>query len=542
MLNSLYCDKFREPVLRFKEGLNVVVGDSIASNSIGKSTVLMIIDFVFGGDSYITANKDAIEELGHHEFKFSFMFEKEYFFSRSTKDYKFTNICDEDYRVIKPIKTDEYTAFLKEKYLINLSDLSFRNVVGRYARVYGKENLNEKKPLQYFEKETKKVSLLSLIKLFGKYQIIKDYELQIDRLSEEKNTLLKAIKNEFIPKMTKAIFDKNEKRVVELTNELDKMKKDIIGTSTDIEALLTKDILELRTVKSQLVRQNSIYESKLKRTRDNITKEKIRVDAELSKLVEIFPNMNVDKIKEVDEFHNSLTKILREELQKSEKELSRQIKTMLADIADIDKKIGEKLNIKNSPQYALDKVVEISAQIHQLNNEKSYYVRKKSIDDNLNTAKEDLEKIKTDVFADISSQINAKMMDINKLIYKDDRRAPTFNINGDSYIFTTFGDTGTGTAYANLITFDLSLLELTCLPTLIHDLPLIKNIENEATENIIKIYSTHKKQIFIAIDKIHTYKEETNKIIQKNTFLKLSKDKTLFILNWKNKNKVQNSN
>ncbi|MDK2800062.1 MAG: hypothetical protein PWQ70_1681 [Clostridiales bacterium] len=51
--------------------------------------------------------------------------------------------------------------------------------------------------------------------------------------------------------------------------------------------------------------------------------------------------------------------------------------------------------------------------------------------------------------------------------------------------------------------------------------------------------NTHKKQIFIAIDKIHTYNEETAETLGKNKFLSLSKDKTLFVLNWKNDNSLR---
>jgi hypothetical protein len=286
MLRQIICDKFREPILTFKAGLNAVIGDEVASNSIGKSSILMIIDFVFGGDSYIKANKDAVENLGHHEFKFSFVFgEEELFFSRGTKDYKYTTICDGNYNPVKTIKTDEYTAMLKEKYQITLKDISFRNIVGRYTRVYGKENLNEKKPLQYFDKEPKKESILALIKLFDKYQSIKEYELQIDKLTEEKNVLMKAIKNEFIPKVTKVIFNQNEKKIAELTAQLEKVKKDIIGVSVDIDALLTKDILELKSEKSQLVRQYNIYENRLKRTKHNINQEKLISIPELARLV-----------------------------------------------------------------------------------------------------------------------------------------------------------------------------------------------------------------------------------------------------------------
>ena len=58
----------------FYEGLNAIVGDDIASNSIGKSTMLMIIDFVFGGDDYISKNHDVVDNLGHHDFRFIFNF------------------------------------------------------------------------------------------------------------------------------------------------------------------------------------------------------------------------------------------------------------------------------------------------------------------------------------------------------------------------------------------------------------------------------------------------------------------------------------
>lgn len=313
MLKRIICDKFREPILTFKEGLNVVIGDDIASNSIGKSTILMIIDFIFGGNTYIKSNKDAIENLGHHEFKFSFIFnEEEYFFSRSTNEYKYITICTNEFIPINKIKTEQYTKFLKDKYDIFIEDISFRDVVGRYIRVYGKENLNERKPMQYFEKETQKDSILQLIKLFDKYKFIKEYEVQINTLTEENNILMKAIKSEFIPKISKAIFDQNQNKITELTNQLEKLKKDIIGVSVDIETLLTKDIVELRAEKSQLVKQDNIYDTKLKRTKHNINNKKLNIEAELLRLSEFFPNANLEKIEEIEGFHNSITGILKE--------------------------------------------------------------------------------------------------------------------------------------------------------------------------------------------------------------------------------------
>ena len=76
-------------------------------------------------------------------------------------------------------------------------------------------------------------------------------------------------------------------------------------------------------------------------------------------------------------------------------------------------------------------------------------------------------------------------------------------------------------------------MELTRLPAIAHDLPLLKNIENVAMENIILLYSRSEKQIFVAIDKLSSYDEKAAQIIDRHKVLQLSKNKLLFIKNWK---------
>ena len=41
------------PPIKFKEGLNVILGKNDGKMSIGKSSALLAIDFVFGGSTYI---------------------------------------------------------------------------------------------------------------------------------------------------------------------------------------------------------------------------------------------------------------------------------------------------------------------------------------------------------------------------------------------------------------------------------------------------------------------------------------------------------
>ncbi len=56
MTSPVFKEKGKErPPIRFKGGLNVVLGKEDGENSIGKSSALLAIDFVFGGDTYLRA-------------------------------------------------------------------------------------------------------------------------------------------------------------------------------------------------------------------------------------------------------------------------------------------------------------------------------------------------------------------------------------------------------------------------------------------------------------------------------------------------------
>lgn len=515
MLKKISCNIFLQKEIVFHEGLNAIVGDDIASNSIGKSTMLMIIDFVFGGDDYISKNHDVVDNLGHHDFRFIFNFDnKDYYFIRSTNEYKFVSICNEKFEILQSVTTEEFTAWLQEKYDCQLESLTFRNIVGRYFRIYGKENLNERKPIQYFEKETAPKSILALLKLFDKYKSLKAYEEQIEKLKSDKTTLVDAAKKNFLPNVnTKSLFNKNEKKIEELSVRLEKIKKEIVTTSLDLESMVSQEILKLKREKSQLTIKLNSYQSRLLRTQNNIKNKPVKISAELEQFVYYFPDFNVEQVNKVEDFHKNINKILKSELVAVEKELKAKIEEINNQIIEIDKEIEQKLSIKDAPKLAVDEVVDLVAQIKQLNDENGYYTKKKQLEGTISQANDDLSELKEKALDEICNEINVKMYELNKEIYVDGRRAPTLNIHGSKYSFNTAGDTGTGTAFANLISFDLSLLELTRLPAIAHDLPLLKNIENVAMENIISIYSRSEKQIFVAIDKLSSYDEKAAQII-----------------------------
>ena len=110
----------------------------------------------------------------------------------------------------------------------------------------------------------------------------------------------------------------------------------------------------------------------------------------------------------------------------------------------------------------------------------------------------------------------------------------------NKYTFNTPNDGGTGAQYRGLITFDLANLAITSIPFLVHDTPLLKNIEKPVFAEIIKLYLEQAqlgKQVFFAYDMLDAYDKETQAILHEQAVLELSPNgNELFGWAWNKKN------
>lgn len=81
-----------------------MLGTKDGKNSIGKSSFLMVLDFVFGGDDYINKCPDIQENVKGHVICFAFendgVISK---FSRSTLSPNMVSVCDENYKELESI-------------------------------------------------------------------------------------------------------------------------------------------------------------------------------------------------------------------------------------------------------------------------------------------------------------------------------------------------------------------------------------------------------------------------------------------------------
>lgn len=534
MLAEIKSIVFREKIIEFHSGLNIVIGDENAHTSIGKSNLLLIIDFVFGGDTYINHSLDVIKEMGEHEFYFSFKFDRIYRFKRSTDDDKTVFECNDNYEKIKQISINEFTSFLQKKYKINYVDSTFRVLVGLYLRVWGKYNYDMHKPLKTYKNDHKeKEGIYNLIKLFDKFEKINETIVEIKNDESSKKILTGMYKNEYASKITKTQYEKNELNIKEKASKIEDIQNNILKYLGNPKELINPKVLALLSEKNILIDMKSKYEKKLFRIEKNLETKSGLNKKHLEKLQEFFPNSNIEKIDKIENFHKKIKTILASEIKKSKLEIEDKILLLNEEINILDGRIEYYLGNEESSKKIIKQVYELTLELNELRRTNSTYRETETKTKNIKNNKEKLNSSLEIIVNKIKIDINNEIRNINKKIYDNDTPA-LINIETSKYSLTKPNDTGTGTSYMNLILFDLAILKLTNLPLLAHDSILFKNVGNDVMEKLIKFYNIHEKQIFISIDEHKKYTEVSD-ILKNQQVIKLDKEHTLFSKIWNNK-------
>lgn len=537
MLYEIICDQFKQKRIEFHPSLNTVLGDDFGSNSIGKSTFLMIVDFVFGGKDYILKSTDIQRNVGRHIIKFCFIFNGDrYYFSRDTDDLEDVCKCDENYNIIANITLTDYCNFLKKNYNIKLSDISFRDIVGRYTRIYGKDNLNEKRPLNIVNNESAGAPTNALLKLFDLYSAISELELLLKKKELELSAFKNAQKYKIISSIGKRQYNENLKELSILSEEKEKIPKDLDSNLLDLDSVKAEEVMKLKHRLSIAKRQRSRYYSQLTTINNNI-KETTNLKLEqFDDLLKYFPNVTIKDILEVEKFHKEIRSVLKSELKYKKKELDRIISISQTEIDEIESNIKEIIQIPNLSKAILTKYSNLQKKIEVLENENNEYLKLNSLTTSRNDTKLRRDNMKHEQLNQLQISINTKMHIINDYIYSGKKKPPIITFDKNQYTFETIDDTGTGTSYKSMVVYDLSILEMTSLPILIHDSVVLKQISDEAIEKILKKYKSFDKQIFISFDKKSAYNLESQKILKETKVLELSANgNELFGVSWNNR-------
>ena len=529
MLYEIWCDQFKcnnklRGVIRFNETLNVVKGHDSGTNSIGKSTFLLAIDFAFGGNSY-AEDKSLIKKIGHHTINYCFKFGNEfYYFSRNTATPKEVNICNAEYVLQETITIDEYNNKLLKLYNIDLPNISFRQIVGRYFRVYGRGSSNERKPLASYDGEAPKESLIALLKLFNGYTPIEKLYLELKNKDERKKAIINADKYNLVTIIkSKKDYQKNLSDIERLNGELQSLARFGRQELLYLDPAQAEKAAEYKSRYETLTRRKKQLWAKYYSIKNNAERTHASTAQDFEALLKFFPNSDIKLLSDIENFHSKLIDILSEEFTISMSQILKQINEISIELTQIEVSLKELDVPKRIADSTLKAYAQAQNQINELNRQNELYVTKREIETDIRTMKTKYQQLFTDIFKDITSKINDVMAKLNAFIYGENIVAPVLIVTKpNSYTFGTDMDDGTGTNYKNLILLDLASLKLTELPTIAHDTIVFHNIGQEPMAKILELYNKSEKQIFIAIDESPKYNESAQTIIENNKILELS--------------------
>lgn len=530
MLIEISCDKFKSdgeprPPITFHTGLNTVLGGMKGDNSIGKSSLLQIIDFAFGGNTYVESA--AVTELGPHTINFAFKFNgKIEHYSRSTSQKDSVGICNSSYEVVgEPITIKDFTTHLKSSYEMNLDDITFRQAVSLYFRMQGKTNLTTSRPLSNVPMERINTTILTLEKLFNAYQKIKEYEQALKKADEKKKAYNKVRTLELIPNATTSQKqrDDNEQAIENLKQDLSALTLEVDSDISVVNLDKLSETSGLNGMIANYKRKLSGLKSQLTVVQQNVKESSPLANSDLKEFVTFFPDSDLKLISEIQAFHHKIVGVLDSELTAEAQKLQNVIFFVEQEIKSLEDKIRDLGMPINIPKPFIDKMSDITSQINALEKQNESFDIVKKLRDEYNQANKELESMQASQLEDIESKINYTLHEMNRS-FPDNKFAPVIKFETDSkYRFFTPEDDGTGTAWKALILFDLAILNLTVLPAIAHDSLLLKNIEDDSIDAIIKLYAQNQKQIFLAFDKEGAYSEETQKILNDTAVLHLSK-------------------
>lgn len=552
VLKRIKCNKFislANNEVVFKDGLNVVLGDSESSNSIGKSTLLMIVDFCFGGEDYIDKEKDTQLNVGEHTIFFEFVFNGESkYFSRGTSatEKDFVHVySDSEFRQEKnKITLDYFKRGLSLFYGLNDTGLTFRAAVSRFFRIYNRNTHNELRPLNSTVREDDASGIESMLKLYKIHEMTQDVIDAFNKVADRKKVFDNLKRFGVAPiASSQAEYESNQIEIRKLQDEISRVLDDSKKGLSDQDMLEAEKKKELINIRKALRKERS----KLVKKIDDIDFDKDyspeSITLQFEKLKDFFPGMevNIEKLTQIETFHKKVKAVLSSEVKDMNKGIAEQLSLIDGQIAEIDTQLKDYKSVPTVADALLERHSELKTRLEELLKANKNYEEKRAIDLEYSETQKAFEGKVAGATTVLANRINSEMDRINNLFENGRLYAPELKINKfKSYSFSTPNDSGTGSRFKGVALFDLAVLHQTALPALIHDSIMFTNIEIPVAKKLIELYSQETKQIFIAFDHVDKTDGELKQLLTNNKILELSDEPyCLFGIQWNKKSKPQ---
>jgi hypothetical protein len=519
MLTEIYSEAFqygnkkeRGPIA-LREGLNVVLGNKGSDNSIGKSSFLLAIDFALGGNTYPT--KEIKNQVKDHRICWTIEFAgKKSFFCRWTNEKEYVRKCEQGYKETGEVMgLDDYISFLYDGLNMSTDEREYRILTSVFLRIHPKfSNQAISAPLASYAGENEHSGLLALEKIMNKYEAIKKENEAKEAAKEKSSALTKAESQKVIIKLTKDTYELNEEKRKQLEEEILQLgykeeqanaKKEDNDDQTYAD--INRNIQTLRSRRSYLY-----YRRKLLTIKEPYSIQDISEDLEaLNRYLN--DGVKVEEVEKVQNFQIKLQKILAAESQQEIESIEKEISEINQKIELLSSELVELSGPSTVPQELVNQIAEKRAEIIRLNESDQIFLEREKIRDGVKTASAALKEVEKDSVKEMEKSINDTLAGFIDEMFKSDgatHSKPYIDIfSSDKYQYNSYNDGGNGTAWRDLILFDLAMMKITSIPFIAHDNNLTKNVEDDTLFKLFPIYQevSKGKQIFLAFDGLEKF-------------------------------------
>ncbi|MDR6938669.1 DUF2326 domain-containing protein [Arcanobacterium hippocoleae] len=559
MLTRLWSPAFKQegkprPVINLHTGLNIVEGADEAQNSIGKSTLLQIIDFVYAGKDFL--DSDAVrlpQAVGHHAIHFSLrLHDKDHHFVRATDRPGFvTRYHDPNWQELdRDYELSEYQQFLLDEYGLGDTGGTWRELVGRFSRVDERDMALLDRPLAAAARANDIDGAKALLRLFGAYEEIDKIQSRYDQVRKEVdalNAMAKGKYSNYIKFTTKKERDAAQRELLQARSEAKQLRThadlDLFETERQARHEQAQRRAELRPLTQQLDAINS----RLAIVNATLSGQTRITTRDLEEFYEFFPNANRESLETIEYYHHQLTGILEDQLHEQQHHYQAQAAQLQIAIDNLQAQIlalGESVRLDDE---VYDQSAEIQAKINRLEEQIHTFDHNQELKKESKQLKQEIDEAIPNTLGHLADTINAQMKTVNDALYpQQHRKSPLFTFKaatkGVSYTFDHNGDTGSGAKAKNLIVFDLATLHSTPLPFLIHDSAIIKPVAFAPVRELLNIYAdsstftsgaNEPKQVFFSFDATKAYGTGAEDSVAKNQIIHLDEgSEALYGFTW----------
>ena len=547
VLASLWSPAFHRngeprPVITMHAGVNIVEGADQAQNSIGKSTLLQIIDFIYAGNDFL--NSDAVrlpQAVGHHAIHFTLRLNgQDHHFVRTTDRPGFvTRYHDPNWQeMVEDLTLAEYQQFLLDEYGLGETGGRWRELVGRFSRVDERDMALLDRPLAAAARANDIEGAKALLRLFSAYEEIDKIQSRYDQVRKEVdalNAMAKGKYSNYIKFTTKKERTAAQKELLEARSEAKQLRTHADLDLFEAERKARHEQAQRRGELRPLTQQLDAINSRLAIVKATLSGQTRITTRDLEEFYEFFPHANRESLETIEYYHHQLTGILEDQLHEQQRHYQAQAAELQVAIHNLQAQIlalGESVQLDDA---VYDQSAQLQARIDRLEEQIRTFDHNEELKKERKQLKHEIDEAIPQTLGHLTDAINTQMKTANDALYpQQHRKSPLFTFKaatkGVSYTFDHNGDTGSGAKAKNLIVFDLAVLHSTPLPFLIHDSAIIKPVAFAPVRELLTIYANSStltsganepKQVFFSFDATKAYGTGAEDAVTENHIIHL---------------------